>query len=541
MRLLLLSGFGPGLMDTHSLRGTLLGPSPEKLGETYRRLAGRTIDPLRFRFGGDGGYRLLRSTSGVLPHLPTATVRSLLNHAGIEHEWFDLQNLWSKTGAEPAGDFDVVALSSTFIWDAGSFRKVLKWVEQRFPDATFVIGGQYSNLKYERILDEYPQVDYVIRGDAEVAFPALLRALANGGDLDAVPNLVGRDAAGKTVVGTITHLIDMDAHPSPSFEGRTDVIPYESMRGCPFTCKFCSYPFATTEWRYKSSAKIVRDWTEYAEKNGAKSIRALDSTFTVPPPRFRELLAMLPAVPVEWEAYTRANVISSREIVKQLEDSHCRYLFIGYESMSDNSLKYMDKKVSAAQNRRAHDAFAGSTIDVHGSFMVGYPGETISDFEITRRYLVDEYNGRFGLHFFGMQDETMPVWQDAEFHQLEVGADGYSWKHAGMDSDTALDLREQTLTEVRWKSENALLQLWQPFYERPFVPHLDLPTNRRIEKLIERIAFVAKDMGTGESGEARCRSLLAELEALGVDAGGDATPIVERPLMTTAAAAALPA
>lgn len=445
MRVLLMAGLGPEFMHPHGFDDTLLNDTirPE-VADAYTRMAGRSIDLSRFRIGAPDGQRLLRPGVGrTLPHLPTAAVRTVLDAMAIDYEVFDLVNLWRDTGVEPRGHFDVVAVSTTFMWDRASLAKVVRWIAERYPDATLVLGGQYSNLKFADILTNHPEVDVIVRGD---------------GDMADIPNLAVRRPDG-SVATTDIRYVDLDAQDSPTFSGQHDLVPYESMRGCPFTCKFCSFPFASPTWRYKSADKIIRDWSRYAAENGATAIRSMDSTFTVPPPRFRELMERLPALGMPWEAYTRANVLASKEIVEQMEASHCRYLFIGFESMSDVVLKAMNKAVSAAQNARAVEALRGSSIDVRGSFLVGYPGETPEDYERTHQFIVEQYHGRFNVHFFIMQDETMPVWQDAERYNLTVTTP-WKWRHSGMTSNTAMQLRERTINDVRWKNDDALFDVW---------------------------------------------------------------------------------
>lgn len=514
MRTLLLAGLGPYTANMKTMEGTLLGPDGvSRSRDDFIALLGRPIDPASFHWGATG-RPLLRPIRGAMPHLSTEAVRAIMDTTDVEYEIFDLEHIWRDDAEAPAGPFDVVGLSTTFICDTGTIGWVMKWIRKRYADATLIVGGQYSNLKYKELLDAYPSIDYIVRGDAETVLPRLLDALARDEPVDAIPNLAARNAAGQ-VSATPIEYIDIEAHPSPRFVGRHDIVPYESMRGCPFTCKFCSFPFASPQWRFKSAEKICSDWSTYSRENGAQRILARDSTFTIPPARFRRLLEMLPDVGVAWDAYSRANAIDSEDAVFALEAAHCVGLFIGYESMSDAVLEHMDKKVTAAQNRRAVAHLAGSTIDVHGSFMVGYPGETVADFEITRQYLVEDYRGRFGLHFFTMQDETMPVWRDAAVHQLKV-INGITWTHAGMDSDRALALRQETLTDVRWDSEQALLQLWQSDYQRPFVPEADVATNQRIEKLLERLAFTPRDFGAGATASRTCHALMDELTSLGV-------------------------
>jgi anaerobic magnesium-protoporphyrin IX monomethyl ester cyclase len=522
MRLLLLSGLGPehvnaGVLEGTLLQGTIFGREvPPQLNATYARLAGRPVDLKAFRFGDEYGSTLLRPSRGKTPHLPTATLRSILDLADIDYEWFDTENIWSGTG-EPTGDFDVVAFSTTFIWDSATLQRTVRWAKERFPAATLVLGGQYSNLKYVEILSSHPEVDYVVRGDAEHALPLLLDALAGKGELSDVPNLSLRKPNGELHTPPRTY-VDIEHHPSPSFRGTQPVVPYESMRGCPFTCKFCAFPAASPQWRYKSAEKIIRDWGGYAETNGAQVIKSMDSVFTIPPARFRQLLDLLPSLGVSWEGYSRANVIDTRETVQLLEASHCRFLFIGFEAMNETALKNMSKHVSVKQNFRAVEALRGTSIDVRASFLVGYPGEKPEDYERTHRFVVDDFHGRFNVNTFIFQDETMPVWGDAPIYDLDV-TNPWTWKHCGMDSKTAFGLRDRTLREARWQNEHAVHELWQLWHLRPLIPELDLRANYRVEKLIERLAYLVRDRGEDENAAGLCRAMLDELESLGVWTG----------------------
>lgn len=520
MRVLLLAGLGPYFKNGDYLDGTLFDAgAADALGAAYQRIAGRRVrlDALRWRRNGSD-QPLLRPPRVLLSHLTAATLRAILDRSEVDHEFFALEDVWAGSAEPPAGPFEVVALSTTFICDRRTLALAIDWIQERYPAATLVVGGQYSNLKYRDILADHPSVRFIVRGDGEVAVPRLFAALRGGGDLEEVPNLIGRDADGRVVENPIEY-IDLDGFASPSFAGHQEHVPYESMRGCPFSCKFCSYPAASPKWRFKSAQKISADWARYAEENGARLVRAMDSTFTVPPRRFRELLRLLRDVPVRWEAYARTDDITDAELVRDLEEAHCTALSFGFESMSQASLERMNKRTVPADNMRAIELLADSAVDYRGGFMVGYPGETPDDYAETHRFLVERFVGRFLLSVFSLVDETMPVWADAREHRLVVldqTEPAYAWSHKGMDVATARRLLTATLDEARWKNEDGVLMLWQMQYETPLIPDATPQKSRRVEKLIERLAFLPRDLGEGEDARRRFDAIAAELGSLGV-------------------------
>lgn len=533
MDVLLISGMGPQFPDNSLLAGSSFealsarrAPDVFDLSVLHTRAGERHVPLLRRRQ--DGGAR----ASGVsvaadaeaqrrrAAHLTTFTLQSVLGAAGFDHVHTPTELIWTGVGEEPRGEFDVVLLSTTFIWDRATLAKAVGWVAERFPVATLVLGGQYSNLKFQQIMAEHEFVRYVVRGDAEEALPALLHAVRTDNDTAAIPNLVYRDGAGKVRVSDIRY-VDLEAIPSPAPLGPASVVPYESMRGCPFSCKYCSYPAASPKWRYKSAEKIAGDWARYRSENGARYIKALDSTFTVPPTRLRQLLPMLEKTGVDWEGYTRANSIRDQEVVRQLEDARCRSVFIGFESMNDTTLKYMNKKVTAQANRTAFELLEDSSIRHFVSYIVGYPGETPELFEDTRRFLVTEYSGEFALYPFMLSDETMPVWQDAERFGLEVldpSGESRIWRHDGMDSETAARLQLETLREVRWRNDRAIARVWQHDYESPLLPDRSAADNAAAEKLVDRLGMLSADFTDAAEVARRRDGLLGSLSGLGVEA-----------------------
>lgn len=540
MDVLLISGMGPQFPDNVLLAGSSFEAGPARspdvfdLSLLHTRDGSRRLPLLRPRR--DGGAREASGTAAVrdpdaesrkAAHLTTFTLQSILDASGFGYTHMPTEVIWTSTGREPGGDFDVVLLSTTFIWDRATLAKAVRWVADRFPAATLVLGGQYSNLKFHRIMSEHLFVRYVVRGDAEDALPALLRALHRGTGVSEISNLVHRDDEGRIRM-TETRYVDLEAVPSPAPRGPASVVPYESMRGCPFSCKYCAYPAASPQWRYKSAGKIAGDWARYRDEHGARYVKALDSTFTVPPTRLRELLPMLTNAGLDWEAYTRANSIRTGAIVSELEDARCRSLFIGFESMNDTTLKHMNKKVTAQANRTAFELLQASSIRRFVSYIVGYPGETPELFEDTRRFLVDEYTGEFALYVFMLADETMPVWQDAEKFGLEVqdpSGEARIWRHNGMDSETAARLQLETLREVRWRNDNAIARVWQHNFEAPLLPQRSAADNAVVEKLVDRIGMLSADFTEPAEVSRRRDGLLTSLERYGVLADEDGSDV----------------
>ncbi|MGQ5592517.1 B12-binding domain-containing radical SAM protein [Streptomyces sp. ESR1.13] len=534
VRFLLLSGLGPANLNSPYLEGSLFtAHQSDAAREMLRRAGHADLDLRRLAFTQHGrDYALLRPRSATTPHLTTVTLLSILENSGHGFERLDLGDVWEGRAKAPAGDVDVVLLSTTYIWNGPILASAVRWVRENLPGTPIVAGGQFTNLKFMAAMRDFAEILAVVRGDGEIALPQTLDALAGRGELSAVPNLVWRD--GDTIRINPVEYVDIDDFPSPRVLGDQAIVPYESMRGCPFDCKFCSFPAASPKWRYKSAEKIRDDWISYADQNGADVISAMDSTFTIPPTRLRRLLEILPnsGVP-RWEGFSRANTLNSADVVAGLVASHCFQLHIGFESMNDGTLKRMSKRVSVKQNRRAAELLSQSGMSYYGLFIVGYPGEDPEMFRDTQDYLLREYSGHYALSKFSITDETMPLWQDRE--ELRIVADDPTdpaspWSHIGMDSAQAARLQKETLDKVRLTNDKTVLSLWQHDYQHWLMPRHDHAANIAVEKCLERMAMAPLDYTDLDEGAAVVRDNLHRLRDFGVELAPPGSRLVCDPI-----------
>jgi anaerobic magnesium-protoporphyrin IX monomethyl ester cyclase len=126
-------------------------------------------------------------------------------------------------------------------------------IRRKFPESRIVLGGIHGTMFDEYILSTAP-VNYVIRGEGEIALPLLVEALEGKRDLDDVPSLSAKN--GSSIVRTGLHppisgdqmcqfpIPDYSKVPLSVYNG----LALESSRGCPFNCTFCGTSYRGS-WR----------------------------------------------------------------------------------------------------------------------------------------------------------------------------------------------------------------------------------------------------------------------------------------------------
>lgn len=169
----------------------------------------------------------------------------------------------------------------------------------------------------------------------------------------------------------------------------TSAISINTMRGCPYSCKWCSRAVYGQSYR-RRSPKHVADEIAWIKKNyDVDSIWFVDDVFTVSHKwlkEFRQEMEQRNLV-MPYECITRSDRMSE-EVILDLKASGCFRVWIGAESGSQKVIDLMDRRVdvnnvrSMIQLAQQHGIQAGTFI------MVGYPGETEEDIYETVHHLI---------------------------------------------------------------------------------------------------------------------------------------------------------
>lgn len=168
----------------------------------------------------------------------------------------------------------------------------------------------------------------------------------------------------------------------------TSAISVSTMRGCPYSCKWCSRAVYGQSYRRRSPTLVVDEIAWIKEHYQVDSIWFVDDVFTVSHKWLadftKEITQRNLAMP--YECITRADRMNE-EVILQLKASGCFRVWIGAESGSQKIIDRMDRRVEVEQVRemirlaRRHGLQAGTFI------MVGYPGETKHDIFETVHHL----------------------------------------------------------------------------------------------------------------------------------------------------------
>jgi len=231
-------------------------------------------------------------------------------------------------------------------------------------------------------------IDFVAREE----FDYTCKEIAEGLPLPEVLGISYRQADGTVVHNAPRPIIeDMDALPFVAPVYRRDLnirnyfigyldYPYVSIytgRGCRSKCTFCLWPQTVGGHRYRTrSPESVLAEVKWIKENmpEVKEIMFDDDTFTDFKPRAEEIARGLGKLGVTWSCNAKANVPYST--LKIMKENGLRLLLVGYESGDDQILLNIKKGLRTDIARRFSEDCRTLGIKVHGTFILGLPGET---------------------------------------------------------------------------------------------------------------------------------------------------------------------
>jgi anaerobic magnesium-protoporphyrin IX monomethyl ester cyclase len=279
---------------------------------------------------------------------------------------------------------------------------VCKAVRARRPELPIVWGGYFPTHHADTVLGA-PYVDFVVRGQGEVAFRRLVETLADGGSLDAIPNLSWK--RGATIVhnpvGPLVPLDDlpewpyerlaMDRYLHATYLGRRTVA-HNSSFGCPFACNFCAVvAMAHRRWVAQSAPRLAGIVQHLAATYGVDAVQMHDMDFFIAEQRAAEFATRIAPLGLSWWALGRVDILAgyADRTWRALKRSGLRMIFSGAESGSTDVLAAMNKGGTASPEltlelaRRLRDY----GIVPEFSFVLGVPPDPMANVRETIEFV----------------------------------------------------------------------------------------------------------------------------------------------------------
>ena len=260
-----------------------------------------------------------------------------------------------------------------YIWNIQETTQLIADLKQLAPEIQVVIGGPEVSYEYDE-LPVYQACDYLITGEADLAFPDLCRTLLNGS-----PPLNKVIAGGVPLLDEVR--LPYDLYTQEDIKHR--VIYVEASRGCPFTCEFClsALEIPVRQFDVDQFLEAMQSLLE----RGAKQFKFVDRTFNLNLRISQKILQffldrMQPGLFLHFEMIPDRLPESLRDLIKQFPEGALQFE-IGVQTFNDEVGELISRRQDnqkLAENFRFLRQETG--VHVHADLIVGLPGETIESF-----------------------------------------------------------------------------------------------------------------------------------------------------------------
>ncbi len=278
-----------------------------------------------------------------------------------------------------------------------------------------VMGGVHASVATEEALRHF---DMVVTGEGEWALLDILQQGIESGpvasskelDLDTCPE------PARDLIPMDYYLGSRQRYPNTAnylfVPMRERILNVMAGRGCFWQCTFCHNTWRDRHSRSRNARLVADEMEHVASTYGVKHLCFMDDNLFQYKKMTRELFPELTrrATGILWGANARVDCMNEDNINAAWE-AGCRRVNFGFESGSQRVLDRLKKQLRVEQFEKIVNLCRDRGMFVVGTFMVGNPGETAEDVELTRRMI-----RRLKLHHVGISITTpfpgTEIWEE---------------------------------------------------------------------------------------------------------------------------------
>ncbi len=270
---------------------------------------------------------------------------------------------------------------------------ITKALKKLDPNATILLGGPQASITAYKTLEYFPEIDFILSGEADLSFPLFLKVLQNKSpDFEQIPGLSYRNTDGEIQQNPPAPPIqDLDDLPIPAY----DLFPIKKSvkldvgRGCPFKCNYCTTnDFFSKKYRTKSVDRIVNEMRNISERlkinnfGFAHDMLTLNQKFVSDLCNKLIVLRQNHDLKFTWTCSARTDCVTV-ELLRKMKSAGCESVFFGIESGSPEIQLRIGKNLQVSYSYELADTCRAIGLNMFASFILGFPEETETDVDQT--------------------------------------------------------------------------------------------------------------------------------------------------------------
>ncbi len=303
---------------------------------------------------------------------------------------------------------DIVAPSALATCNAYSVLRTAETAKKANPNIKTVVGGQHFTATAHESLEDYPEIDIIVRGEGEQTFTEITQELKKK-----KPSLSKVKGVSFRHEGEIVHnpprplIEDLDDLPLPGYHfvrkhmskyhftmmaGAKQYALIEGSRGCPHKCNFCSqWKHWNGTWRIKSAKRIADEFEYCYNEFGSKFLWLTDDNFGLGKHANNlcdEIVKRGIADDIIWFMQVRCDdIIQHRDVLPKVQKAGNRWMLVGIESGDVATLESFNKKINPQDAEQAMKLLKENDIFAQATLIIGERKDSAKSIAKLREYV----------------------------------------------------------------------------------------------------------------------------------------------------------
>jgi anaerobic magnesium-protoporphyrin IX monomethyl ester cyclase len=301
----------------------------------------------------------------------------------------------------------LLVLTSGFTTNAYTCARTCEIAKTVNKDITTVVGGIHFSFTPDESLQNYPEIDYIVRGEGEQTVVDLIRTVKNNGNIAEVKGISYRKKD-RILHNPARPLIEnLDTLPYPAYHlveqnlkryhftmmaGRnTRYMILEGARGCEYNCSFCTqWNHWGCRWRTKSAKRIANEIEFLHQNYGGVFLWFADDHMKVSE-RGKKLYEELRNKPCKEDImlFFQAridDIAHNPDLIGKLREVGTYWILTGVETNAEETLKEYKKGITTSDAYQAIKILNEKDIFSQAMFVIGSRRDTHESIERLRQY-----------------------------------------------------------------------------------------------------------------------------------------------------------
>jgi len=336
-------------------------------------------------------------------------------------------------------------------------------VKEQLKNCITVIGGVHVTAIPTETLLEFHGFDIGVVGEGEVTLQELCEAVHTQQSLDTIDGLVIRKGGSIHMTSPRLRILDQESIPFPAWDMFPKANTYfiQTIRGCPFDCKFCMNPNGKVA-RKRSVPHVIEELKLIIDEFNPERISFGDELFSVDMERTNRLLDAMAehkiGEKVKWDVQTHVRYVDL-EMMKRFKIANVERVELGIETGDEAIMKKMGKGISMEQIKQAYTDARKAKVEIGTFFLIGQPNETPQTIMKTIRLAgtINPELPMFGLMtpYPGTEVSKLAAKGEAGYRLLTTDWDEYNKQIGG-----AMEFANLSRRQIEWYQIYAYLYVF---------------------------------------------------------------------------------